>query len=292
MLTRILAPLDGSAQAEQALAYAERLTPGGAGRLILVRVTEPNSAGATPRHTGYLDAQAYVCGLAVDLGRTGHAIETSTPAGDPASEILEEIRLRHADLVVMATHGRSGPGRWLYGSVADAVLRGAQVPVVLVPLRSAPPWPLGRAPRILLPLDGSSLAEAVLPVVSALAASLFGAETILVQAVAWPPYVFGDGAEILACDSRVDLDEARAYLTEVTRRQNAPNTPVRWRVELGRPAVDVIARVARQEHVDLVAMATHGRGGLSRLLLGSVASGTLQRARVPVLMVRPRATSQ
>jgi nucleotide-binding universal stress UspA family protein len=285
MLARILVPLDGSRPSEKALPYAERLARPASAHLILIRVTEP---GLDSGQTGYTDAQAYVDSLAATLAQRGLAVESATPSGEPANEILEEVRFRRADLVVMATHGDSGPGRWLYGSVADAVLRGTQVPVFVVPPRAVPPWPGNRPPRILVPLDGSRLGETVLPAVHAWAASL-AAEIVLLQVVVWPPYVFGDGAEIITLDPEIDLDAARAYLAEVAGRLGAPNVMVRCRAETGRPVPAVIARVAGEEHADLVAMATHGRSGLSRLVLGSVATGTLQLAHVPLLLVRPLA---
>src|ERR1051326_3917222 len=89
-------------------------------------------------------------------------VETTIPWGEPTDEILEQVRSARADLVVMATHGRSGLGRWLYGSVADEVLRRASVPIFLVPPGSYEPWSADRAPRILVPLDGSQLSQAAL----------------------------------------------------------------------------------------------------------------------------------
>jgi nucleotide-binding universal stress UspA family protein len=291
MLRKILVPLDGSRPSEKALPYAERLARASSAQLILVRVTASGVPSADSGQTGYTGAQAYIDSLVATLGQRGLAVETATPSGDPAAEILDEVRFRRADLVVMATHGDSGPGRWLYGSVADAVLRGAGVPVVIVPPGAVPPWPGNRPPRFLVPLDGSRLGETVLPVVHAWAASL-GAEIVLLQVVVWPPYVFGDGAEIITLDPEIDLDAARAYLAHVAKQLGPPNVTVRCRAETGRPVPAVIARVAGEEHTDLIAMATHGRSGFSRLVLGSVATGTLQRACVPLLLVRPLVLEQ
>ncbi len=92
-------------------------------------------------------------------------VETTTAVGEAADTIVEEIGVRRPDLVVMSTHGRSGIRRWIYGSVADEVMRRAPVPVLLVPAACPGEWPSNRAPRVLLPLDGSELAEGALGLV-------------------------------------------------------------------------------------------------------------------------------
>jgi len=214
-------------------------------------------------------------------------VETTIPWGDPADEILAQARSARADLVVMATHGRSGLGRWLYGSVADEVLRRASVPIFLVPPGSEVPWSADRAPRILVPLDGSQLGEAALGPAGAWATQL-GSEIILVQLIPFPPYSsYADSSGyVVSLDPAAALAEAQRYLSEVAGRLRSTVKQVRVRAELGEPSV-AIAQVAANEEANLIVMATHGRSGLARLVLGSVATGTLRRANVPLLLVRP-----
>jgi nucleotide-binding universal stress UspA family protein len=187
----------------------------------------------------------------------------------------------------MATHGRSGPARWLYGSVADQVLRRAPVPVLTVPPDAAGVWPADRPPTLLVPLDGSTLAEAALEPTAELAASL-GSALVLVQVIPFPPYplLADDGAYLAAFDCDTAEASAQEYLAGVAARLQPTVPQVRWRVQLGQPAV-AIAEIAREEGADVIAMATHGRTGLARLVLGSVATALLQRASVPLLLIRP-----
>ncbi len=117
-----------------------------------------------------------------------------------------------------------------------------------------------------------------------------GSEVALLQVIPFPPYpVYGDGSAYLAAfDSEAELAEAKRYLATVAERLRSSMGPLRVLAELGQPAV-AIAQRAAMEKFDLIAMATHGRSGLARLVLGSVATGTLQHANVPVLLVRPAA---
>jgi nucleotide-binding universal stress UspA family protein len=217
--------------------------------------------------------------------------------GEAGTVLRRELADRHADLVAMATHGRSAAGRWPYGSVADGVLQRASVPVLLVPKHVTTEWPNDGPLRILVPLDGSELSEAVLTPVAAFARRL-GATLVLVRVVIWPPYAQANPGELLiAEDWDNELAAARIYLARVVDRfqtteilgSGPPLPDVRYRAELGRPAEGVIVRVAEDERVDLVAMATHGRGGLARLMLGSVTTGVVQHANTPRLLVRPAA---
>ena len=291
MMTKwtILVPLDGSPLSERALPYAERLAEVTSARIVLCRAL----AVFAPRPADDLDsadeARAYLQRLAEQLSNNGRTVETALLWGEAAPEILKQVRSAQAQLVVMGTHGRSGIGRWLYGSVADEVLRHATVPILLVPPGATMPWSANAAPRIVVPLDGSELSEAALGPAGEWAVRL-GSEVALLQVIPFPPYpVYGDGSAYLAAfDSEAELAEAKRYLATVAERLPSSMGPLRVLAELGQPAV-AIAQRAAMEKFDLIAMATHGRSGLARLVLGSVATGTLQRANVPVLLVRPAA---
>lgn len=290
MLSTILVPLDGSPAAEQALPVAQRLARAGFSRLILVRsvqaFTFPGVDARNAQASARAEAQQYVDSLASRLAATGLTIETGVPYGAPATEILDEVGLRNADMVVMATHGRSGIGRWLYGSVADEVLRRAMVPVVLVPPGVAHTVPPRGTPVILVPLDGSTLAEAALGPAADLARRL-EADLVLLQVVALPSYgIYAEETEYVVFDPDAETSAARDYLAEVAERLRPEVVRIRVRTELGYPAIS-ICEVAAEENAHFIYMATHGRGGLARLVMGSVSTGVLQRTRVPLLLVRP-----
>jgi nucleotide-binding universal stress UspA family protein len=280
MSSTILVPLDGSVLAEQALSLAGQLGRAAAAGLVLTRVIADDS------RQDDADAQNYLRYAAGRLTYSEVPVETVVAQGDAATEILRIARQRQAELIVISTHGHSGPGRWLYGSVADEVLRGADIPVVLLPPAALPELADKRPLRILVPLDGSRLAESVFATACVWAQRL-EAELILLQVVLWPPYVSSDAAKLLVLDPDAMVATAEQYLDEVARRYRSETIQVRRRAVLGRPVPSTIARVASEEAVDLVAMATHGRSGLARLVLGSVATGTLQRTDVPMLVVRP-----
>ncbi len=288
MLKSILVPLDGSELAQRALPVAEHLAEAGSVRLTLTSVLPGVVLLEYPREDveSERDVGSYLDTIAHRLKDRGLQVETSAPRGDPASSILAQVDCTHADVIVMATHGRSGLGRWLYGSVADEVLRRAPVPVILVP-PDTEPWPANRRPRVLVSLDGSSLAEAALGPAQELVAQLAG-ELLLLHVVQFPPYsLFGDGSAYLAAfNPDVALNEAQQYLGAVASSLTVGG--VRVLAELGLPALGIV-EVARREGVQLIAMATHGRSGVARAVLGSVATGTLQRSSVPLMLIGPSA---
>jgi nucleotide-binding universal stress UspA family protein len=136
--------------------------------------------------------------------------------------------------------------------------------------------------RILVPLDGSSLAEAILPQVQELARTL-GAELFLVRAVAAHVFPGVDPTE-----QEVDVvQKAEAYVAEVAGRLRDAGIPIHTAVRYGEPAEEILGHIG-ENAVDLVAMSTHGRSGLSRLVLGSVAEQVVRHATVPVLLMRAR----
>src|SRR6516164_8729702 len=132
MLSTILVPVDGSPLAEQALPVAERLARALSAHLVLVRAVQvftfPGVDARDAQVAALAEAQEYLDSHVSRLTGSGLAVETGVPYGEAAAEILDEISIRKAGLIVMATHGRDGPGRWLYGSVADEILRRAPLP--------------------------------------------------------------------------------------------------------------------------------------------------------------------
>jgi nucleotide-binding universal stress UspA family protein len=231
-------------------------------------------------------AQTHVDQLCVQLSSAVES-EGVVTVGDAATEILNEVAQRRADLIVMSTHGRSGIGRWIYGSVADQVMRRAPVPVLLVPAHARVNWPSDRTPRILVPLDGSELAHGAVEAADELAGAVDG-ELVLASAVEPHPPSYGDPSTFLMVDPTVELNNASELLERSALVLRARGRKVEVAVLIGF-AVTAIADFARERHVDAIAMSTHGSGGLTRLIMGSVATGIVQRADVPVLVLRPSA---
>lgn len=296
MLETIVVPLDGSPLAEHALPYAEALARVAGSRVVLVsavsvdRIPYPPSDPTAPRDLAESEAEAY---LATVVARPTSAPAAVVAHGDAAQVIEDQVRAHGADLVVMATHGRSGLGRWVYGSVAEAVLTRSSAPVLLV--RAWQPAPdaaaLADHPRLLVPLDGSAFSEAALPVARAVAEKLAG-EVVLMTAVRpSEPNLAADGLvtpDILEGAVRGARAEARRYLAQVAERlvRDLPSNPPSRDVRVGEPA-ETVVRSARDHGASMVVMATHGFSGVPRLLFGSVAGAILRQGTVPLLLVRP-----
>jgi nucleotide-binding universal stress UspA family protein len=224
-----------------------------------------------------------------ELGGAGLDATSVVRDGDPAAQIVAEARDAGADLVVMATHGRSGLARALLGSVADQLLRRSPVPVLLVPPGADPAWPPDGARRVLVPLDGSPLAEQALGPAAALAAAL-RAETVLLSVVVPPPLGYGYFADRdgpFDFKPERELAGARAYLEGVAARLQHGGRPVEVRTAVDTAPGRAIADTAGELGVHAVAMATHGYGRATRAVLGSVAAEVVRLATVPVLVVRP-----
>ena len=286
----ILVPLDGSPLSERALPYAERMAEATSADLVLIRVLPANLFQPAEDDPALAEEAHRYLAIHGDQIRTrGVQVKTVCVWGNPAAMILDQVQSKRANLIVMATHGRSGPGRWVYGSVADEVLRRAPVPVIEVPPAVTQPWPAERALRILVPLDGSGPSEAGLVAAEDVASPL-GAELILLQVVQCPQYALygATSAYLEAFNPNDAIKDAQKYLGTLARQRSVAQ--VRVVTELGEPSV-AIAEVACGEKVDMIAMATHGRSGLARVVLGSVATGTLYRAQVPVMLVRPAAVA-
>jgi nucleotide-binding universal stress UspA family protein len=234
------------------------------------------------------DADAYLTGLLPrPLGNS--SVETATYYGDVASRIIEEVRVRSADLVVMSTHGRSGLGEWVDGSVATEVIRRADSPVLVVPHGCDQAWSLGRPARMLFPLDGSESSHAVLRPSLELARAL-GAQVTVMRVVAPTKYIavagYPDPAGVPTAG--ISAGDAENFLNEVIADFRVEHPGVVTYIAEGSDVASTIALAARDQQADVIGMATHGRGGLARLVMGSVATSLIHQAMTPILLVRPR----
>jgi nucleotide-binding universal stress UspA family protein len=307
MYQRILVPLDGSELAEQVLPYVRILGKGLGARIELLRVFDhvPPSL-ADPAHRMYLDqvvlsvrneAKDYLEGVAASLEKDGLAASCTVHEGDHASHvasyIVSEGEREPATLVAMSTHGRSGISRWLLGSVADKVLHATTSPLFLVrPRQHENVTPEVRLKTVIVPLDGSAFGEQVLPHVVALADAL-RQRVILIRVAppAWGYRALQEGllqAPLAPIEDPPTLAEpgAREYLNGVSAKLR------QWGVSSvevcsprGVPA-DAILDAAERVQDSFVAMTTHGRSGIGRWLLGSVADRVVRYCPAPVLVVR------
>jgi nucleotide-binding universal stress UspA family protein len=296
MLQRILVPLDGSPLAERVLPHLPHLLPPRVD-LCLLQVISPRPpepvAGhdmtewPTPVPPREEVAREYLNSVReTALAGYGPASIVVT-GGKPVETIAEVAREQGADLIAMATHGASGLARWTMGSVAEGVMQRASCPVLLVRVTedAVPPSPLE---RILVPLDGSPVAEQALPHAVALATEK-QAELILLRAV--DPLTEHEMRAIVRYRKERDVlleqfrQEAIHYLTPHQQALEEEGLRCRQRV-IAAHAGEAILHVAAQEEADLVVMTTHGRSGIGKLVYGSVTDHVLHHATRPLLVVR------
>lgn len=294
MSKKILVPLDGSRVAESVLPYALAVARRTRAPLLLLSVIprtdgwgELPPRGEKGKETA--EAQAYLESRRQELAAQGVEVETELAYGHPAEEIVGRAGEGNVGLIAMSTHGRSGITLWLLGSVADKVLQRTPRPVLLVRGREAGAAGTGEPAigRILVPLDGSPLSESVLPVVEGMARA-FGSTLVLFHAVtpiaAYPGL---ETAQIPVGDVLEGLQaQAERFLGGVSQRLESSGFRVERMVSIGF-AVDEIVGAARDARADLIALATHGRSGLGRWIMGSVASAVVRRADLPCLVIRP-----
>jgi nucleotide-binding universal stress UspA family protein len=197
----------------------------------------------------------------------------------------------NSDLIVITTHGRGGLERFWLGSVADALVRASPVPVLLV--RPDAYYPTSQPPafrQILIPLDGSALAEQILEPALMLGGPAEAEYTLLhvVQPrvlLRWGPFTTPTDLDFEATQRR--QSDAQHYLERIARPLRAAGKQVVLRVVAAEQVAPAILEEARQHGIDLIAIATHGRSNLGRLLLGSVADKVLRRTDIPLLVYRP-----
>jgi len=299
---KILVPLDGSSLAEEAVDTAINLAAGGPFTLSLLRATEAHGLPVADPIDAQVrvvrEAEDYLAGVRGRLEKHGITdVDTSAWYGQAAPSILEGARLKKADLIVMSSHGRSGLGRLILGSVAESVLRSTRVPLCIVHGSKAastelPAWQKQGANRrwkayrrVLVALDGSPAAEKILPLVLGFAGPLGLEVTLMRVNVPVRPTIVEGTALTMLEDPETDQIGAEEYLAPLAVDLRRHGLRVKTQVRRG-PAAEEILRAASESNVDLIAMTTHGRTGLGRLLLGSVAETVLRTTPLPVFLMR------
>jgi nucleotide-binding universal stress UspA family protein len=222
-----------------------------------------------------IEVQVWLDKHASWLGQQGVSVVESkviAVIGKPSEGIIEYADLYNCDLIAMATHDRNLLGQALRGSVTNAVIRSSLVPVIAITPEKQKGH-LGQSAelsRMLVPLDGSSFAESILPYVENLAERL-GLEVVLVQA--------------LRSDEQEAAREASRYLENIAaERLGGIGIKARWEVITG-DAAQEIAKMAQQSPDTMIALASHSRSGISRWVTGSVAEELLRESGNPVLII-------
>lgn len=284
--SKILVPLDGSELAERVVKPAVRLAEAVQAKIVLLTVVSPQAwSGDVDPVERVVQTRTYEAGLYLKAIRNRVLpatveVEMAVLSGSAASTIIAYAREQKVDLIVMTTHGRSGLTRWSYGRVAEKVLRRAPCPTVL--LRSRQELLPEHIRCVLVPLDGSALAEQVLAPTLAVAAGL-GAEVVLLQVVE-PAAPFGLGLEDTAVNE-AETQAARDYLAGVQRRLQAGGVAVTARVVTG-PVADAIIDFADANQIDLIILSSLGSSGFQIWVFGSVAERVMMGAHCATMVVR------
>ena len=294
-IQQVAVALDGSAFSEAALPVAERIARMFDATLVLLtvlpargalRILPKGRSAGNPLEAGQVETELYLNDLAGTYRAAGIRAEYYLAAGPVAQAIETMVSELDADLLVMSTHGRSGVGRFMLGSNASAALQVSSRPILLFrPQAAASAAPQVR--KVLVPLDGSGFAERVLPWMQDVAA-VVDCEFILLAVPEVPePAMYGAMAE--AVDDLRQRAEANSqrYLTQLTERLTDLGLRVRPVVGGSRPATTIL-EMAEQEQVDLIMLATHGRGGIDRLVMGSVADRVVHHSTCPVFLLPVR----
>lgn len=282
MLQRILVPLDGSALAEMSLRWAELFAEPAQATVILLRAAfvpaglavDPAAAEARAVE----QARSYIERVASRLRERGLRVESAVPCGE-AGEAIVDCAIRHgADLIAMAIHRSSSRNDWIYGPVVDYVLRNVMTPILTLHAGTAPSSTSTPLRTIVVPLDGSAVAEMALPWAEDLA-GLLQARVLVVEVIEEP-----------APDDRraQQVAEAHAYLHAAAEPLRRAGLKVVYDVRSGAPS-SAINDYAREVMADLIVIATQGQAAIGRLPYGTVAADVLRGAPAPVLLIRPRA---
>jgi nucleotide-binding universal stress UspA family protein len=310
MFRSILVPLDGSPFGEQALPLALGIARRAGAALKLLHVQVP--LVALPPEAGvYLGPpieeeiarrqRAYLDGVARRIAADSSVpVSTAIVEGEVAPMIRAHAAQEQVDLVVMSTHGRGPLARFWLGSVADELVRELAVPLMLVrPQDQAVDFRSDPVPRhILLPLDGTPTAEQIIPAALAVG-KLVDADYTLVRVIGpvMPTsyYMEGSGLAQMAETMLDEIEqmqsqlrqEAQTYLEGVSARLREQSLRVQTRVVVDAQPASAILKASAALGNGLIALETHGRRGLQRMFLGSVADKVVRGASLPVLVHHP-----
>jgi nucleotide-binding universal stress UspA family protein len=279
MFTKIVVPLDGSAQANAALPLARTFARATGAAVTLVRVKSETESRS--------DVAAELSRIAEELAGAGLKVRSVVRAGEPADEILEELNEQGADLGIMRTHGRSGVGRAVLGSVTERVLKASRVPVVLL-------RPGGRRVSHLrtltVPVDGSPGGAVALGTAIGISKSTGAALHLVEVVVPIPNYVYSS----FAVNGSVYVDPAwdaeaqvaaRTYVDSLTSRLRTAGMDASADVVIAASVAEAIVKAADERSADLIVMSSQALTGIARAFLGSVADAVVRASHCPVLVI-------
>jgi nucleotide-binding universal stress UspA family protein len=295
MYKKMLVLLDGSKLAEIVFTYAQELSARLSITLELLHVCSPQEAEQLPMRQAYMEHMAEIlqskaAKISSKIGGTtqGKSIEAQgkVVVGHPAEEILNYADKNNIDLIMLSTHGRSGIRMWDLGNVAHKVIHAAKVPIWLVPseLREEIIWDKLPKRTMVIPLDGSKLSADVIPHAINIAKQR-GAPSEIVL-------IYVEPTELVHTREEMKLVEAKSlsikkYLDDQAQQFSKEGIPAQSKILMGDPASEIIDFV-KGNPAQLIAMTTHGRVGINRMIFGSVAENIIHLVKkTPIFLVKP-----
>ena len=285
MFTRILVPVDGTAESNAALPLARTVARATGASITLLRVVRP--ADSTSDRVGLTSVTNELERIAAELSDADAPVESIVREGDDvAAEILRHSRAQGADLIVMRTHARVGLERAVLGSVTQRVLTDSGVPIMLMRLGGRR---VNKIERLLVPIDGSPGGAVALGAAVGLAQRTGASIKLLEVAVSIPTWMYaGDAYGGMYYDPAWDeetLAGARTYVEGIVKRLRAARLVVDGEARQERDVARTIVSVAEEATADLIVMSTQALTGPARALLGSVADMVVRTSTCPVLLV-------
>src|SRR5579885_798490 len=320
MFQHILVPLDGSQRAEQAIPIAAQVARASGGSLFFLRVVDTlqelgvySSLAAIylqeMLEKERIEAAAYLEEITASPALVGIKSQSAVFSGSAASLLLHVAQQEDIDLIVLCSHGYTGFKRWALGSVAQKVARYSPIPILLVREQNLKlKERIAQGIRALVALDGSPFAEAILYPAAHLVAALSTpgqGELHLVQLVETPTieeefgFMLDDDFNYRQTALRAAGNYLQALRTRLVQDSALPEgVHITWAVEECKDVADALIQMAEsgrsllsQKPSDLIALTTHGRGGLQRWIAGSVTERVLHASTLPLLIVHPRGSA-
>ncbi|OGO07984.1 MAG: hypothetical protein A2Y92_01475 [Chloroflexi bacterium RBG_13_57_8] len=304
MFNKIIVPLDTSELSEIALPYAEEMAVKLGAELILMHVGTPADSMDKPlKHKNYIDkvtarVERQLKKSVAKVKLSSRLLEMPSLIVNPAADIIDFAESEKVDLIIMATHGRTGLSRWALGSTANKVARAVKCPLFLIRAGAKKPARVSLE-NILVTLDGSKPGEAVLPYIENLAKRLQSRVTLLhVVELLYHVYPYSEGMGYYGSagvvrvpyteeEMQASKDVAEKYIKDVNDKLASRGVKTGYKIMMGSPGEEIIKAEAKMRP-DFVVMSTHGHSGFGRWEHGSIADKVLHAGTTPLLLVRPQ----
>lgn len=274
MLKKILLALDGSENAERALWWVTQYAAREKAQVVLFRAVDTTILEPEFIPSQVKDAFNYLLRMETEINQAGIPAKVIVRQGKPAQTIVKVAMEERCDLILMTTRGGSKVKRWAIGGVTEQVMRMSPIPVLPVQSRTRPAKN-NHVRRVIVPVDGSTLAETVIPWATDLARLM---KSRLVFLHVYPPVHAG-----VSGVARENFEALRKRMVRRCELLKKEGVKARFVVRTDDPAESILAHAGMN---DMIVTTTHGEGGFKRWIFGSVAEKLIHEARVPVLVYK------